>query len=492
MFKSFQKKPCHEARCILQYVEDSMQGKAANHVSVDYPIHVEVLEKFNKLFANEKQMSTASKELLRIAASISSFDVNMTHSAYKLIDFAKDMSTLSESNLAVVEETTASMNQVNETINNTSDTLKQLSDSSKVLVARNNESLHQLHEINGLKENVMSDATIMSKQIQQLVEMANRVNNIVNDVEAIAEQTNLLALNASIEAARAGEHGRGFSVVAQEIRKLADDTKTSLEDMKSFVHNIHSAAQDGKQSMDRTMNSTSEMSQKIDTITDTIDKNVNMLGTTIDNVQSIHHAMDGVKIAANEINQAMEVSSQDAEKLSHMTHIIHTDAMQSSEYAKQISQIDDTLSSIVKDMMASLKGGMNAINNEELIANITQAKISHEVWIKTLKKIVDEMKTYPLQTNSNKCAFGHFYHTIPLSHPSISGDWKAIDGIHAEFHTYGDKVLKAVKEKNAVKARENYMVAEKLSKEIFMYLDRVTAEIQQQTQKGVQLLRNYA
>ena len=97
---------------------------------------------------------------------------------------------------------------------------------------KNHESLDQLKEIGSLKEDVLNDADVMNQQIGKLVEMASKVNEIVNGVAAIAEQTNLLALNASIEAARASENGRGFAVVAEEIRKLADGTKNNLEGMR--------------------------------------------------------------------------------------------------------------------------------------------------------------------------------------------------------------------------------------------------------------------
>jgi len=489
MLKMSVRKPCGEALCILDYVEKALNGIEVDEPGVKYPIHTTVLKYFNKLLTSEKQMSSAAKEMISITASLSSFDVEMSHISYKLIDFAKEMSTVSESNLAVVEQTTASMNQVNDTITNTAETLEKLSAASEELVSRNNQSLAQIEEVNNLKNIVMTDANVMSRQIEQLVEMATRVNEIVNDVKAIADQTNLLALNASIEAARAGEHGRGFSVVAQEIRKLADDTKKSLEGMNAFVENIQQAAVSGKQSMESTIRSTSEMSQKLDTITGTIRENVDMLHTTIENVKVINESMDGIKNATNEINQAMEASSRDAEKLSQMTQIISNDAIQSAEQAKRISEIDDSLSEIVKNMMSALLGSKNAINNEELLIQLASAKQAHVAWVNTLKKITDEMRIYPLQVNGAKCAFGHFYNSIKISHPAIKEYWDTIDGIHRELHGMGHKVIEAVKEHRESDAKEYCIKAEELSKEVIAYIDKVMEEIENQNKKGVQVLQ---
>lgn len=490
MLEIFKRKPCGEALCILKYAEETMNGKESQEPGVEYHIHATFMDYFKKLFANEKKMASGTKKLLNISASLSSYDVRMSHMSQELIEFSSEMANLSESNLAIVEQTTASMNQVNDVVSDTSETLEQLSEASKNMVGSNNQSLCQLGEINTLKEDVMSDAGVMSKQISRLVEMSIKVNEIVDGVGEIAEQTNLLALNASIEAARAGENGRGFAVVAEEIRKLADNTKKNLEGMRTFVESIQEAALDGKHSMENTINSTEKMSRKIDDITDVMNKNVQVLQQTIEDVQIINKSMNGIKIAVHEINQAMDASSADAEKLSRMTQTIHNDALDSSEEATLISEIDNEISDVVKEMMQALHGSVNAIDNLEFIGNIEKAKTAHEGWIKSLKKMVDEKRIYPLQTNGTKCAFGHFYYAVKVSHPSICEDWSRLGNIHLEFHEHGQKVIDALKRGDAAKAREHYISAEKNSNEIFRGLDKIVSETNQMTEKGKNLFRD--
>ncbi|AET68819.1 methyl-accepting chemotaxis protein [Desulfosporosinus orientis DSM 765] len=481
------KPPCEETTYIFDYVEERFQGNDSVQPKIDYPIHKRMLSYFVRLFDNERQMSKSAKKLLTIAANLSSFDVNMSHIANKLIDFAKKMSLLSESNLAVVQQTNAGMNEVNSTVEKTSNTLSQLSEASADLVQNNHVSLNQLKEVNELKDNVMLDANIMSEKIAQLVKMANKVNDIVSGVGEIAEQTNLLALNASIEAARAGENGRGFAVVAEEIRKLADDTKLSLEGMKSFVGNIQRAAKEGKQSMENTMSLTQQMSTKIDTITETMEKNVEMLNTTINDVKFINQSMEGIKISTNEINQAMDVSSRDAEKLTMMTQIIHRDALASADYAKEIAKIDDEISHIVKEQMNALQGSSNALNNQEFLSTIEDAKKAHSNWLLNFKRMIDEMIIYPLQTDGSKCAFGHFYNAVRVTNEAIAEDWAEIEGIHEEFHKIGQEGIEAVKAGQKDKAQESYTASEVLSKKIFAQLDKVTAEVIKLTDQEVSL-----
>lgn len=485
----FRKAPCNEALCIIRYVENRLKGKADEHPKIDYHIHETMLSHFDKLLASEEKMSINSKKMLNTISSLSNFDVEMTHSAYKLINFANDMSALSESNLAIVEEITASMNEVNETITYTADTMQQVARSSQDLIKKNDESMLYLDEINLLKEEVIKDTSMMSEQINQLVDMAVKINEIVDGVKAIADQTNLLALNASIEAARAGEFGRGFAVVADEIRKLADNTKSSLEDMRIFVNNIHKAASGGKNSMNHTMQSTHNMNAKLDIISGTIEQNVAMLKNTIKEVDNVAEAMITVKDAAQQVNQAMGLSAKDAERLNHMTQVIHEDATHSAQNAEQISKIDGEFSEVIREMISALHGGIHAMTNQELIDNLLKAKAAHAGWIRNLKHIADEMQVYPIQTDAKRCAFGHFYHSIKINHPDIAQTWQAIDGLHHELHNMGTKVINAVNAKDSAQALALYAETEKISKEIFRYINETIEAIEKNSKAGVEILQ---
>ena len=489
--KFFKKEaPCHEAVCIIKHVEDRLDGKIVEPPKIDYPIHKTLFKTFDRLLTSEETMSKNSKKMINIISSLSKFDVEMTHSSYELIKFASDMSNISESNLAIVEEITANMNEVNGTIGKTSDIMHRLQTSSEGLVKKNDESIFQLNEVNILKENVTKDATIMSEQIKLLVEMAIKVNNIVDGVESIADQTNLLALNAAIEAARAGEAGRGFAVVADEVRKLADNTKTNLKDMRTFVNNIQQAAIGGQESMNNTMNSTNNMNLKLDNISDIVKENVSMLKTTIKDVDKITESMGDITEATKQINQAMESSAKDAEKLNYMTQIIQADATQSAESAKEISKIDEELSEIVRNMISSLNGGKNAITNEDLLKNLSNAKEVHRNWLKGLKRIADEMKIYPIQTNSRKCAFGHFYHSINVTHSDIANEWIVIDKIHDEFHSMGMKVIDAINRNDSIQTNNFYSQAEKLSKKLIILIDNLIKVIEKNSELGTEILGN--
>lgn len=443
--------------------------------------------KLELLMNNEQRMSKAAKELLDIASTLSNFDVGMSYISNQLMDFANEMAFLSESSLAIVEEATASMTQVNYTIDETSNVLENLAEKSKLLSEKNSENHTHLSEVNVLKENVINDANVMSTKIEQLVDLATEVGKIVDSVQGIANQTNLLALNAAIEAARAGEHGKGFSVVAEEVRKLADDTKQNLDGMRQFVNDIYTAAGEGKESMDHTLSSTENMSQKIDVVSQTINENINMLESVIISVSDINSSMQGIKLSTEEINKAMEASSEDAQRLSNMTQSIHNDAKRSVDFAKSIEAIDDKLSLVVNHLFDGLKTGDNAVTNEDLLRIIGKAKVAHQDWVKNLSKMVDRMHVSPIQTNPKKCAFGHFYQALAITHPSIAKEWADVGDTHTRFHLMGDKIISAIRQNLASDANRMLVETKRYSEELLNMLIGIESTITNLTNTGKEI-----
>jgi methyl-accepting chemotaxis protein len=159
-------------------------------------------------------------------------------------------------------------------------------------------------------ENLKDKVGAIAQQIILLSEQTNQIGNISQLVSDIANQTNMLALNASVEAVRAGEHGKGFSVVAAEIRKLADQSRQSAEKINLLVTEIQKAinstvivTDEGTKTVDQGMDMTKETAQAFAGVADSVN-NVVMNNQQISlNIRQQVTAIEQVVSAMNIINQ---------------------------------------------------------------------------------------------------------------------------------------------------------------------------------------------
>jgi len=185
----------------------------------------------------------------------------------KTIKGAKESSIDNREKAVAMEEITQKTNKkVKDAFSLAASTMQQANSIQKI-VGTSSENFHNTQEnmqkaqgaLTQAKDEIVSlaqsvDASVelehtMNEKLKQLAKDTNTIKDILNVISDIADQTNLLALNAAIEAARAGEHGRGFAVVADEVRKLAEKTQKSLADTNAAINLIVQSANDASEQM---------------------------------------------------------------------------------------------------------------------------------------------------------------------------------------------------------------------------------------------------
>lgn len=473
-----------EVRILKEYLENVMEGKNAQDLKLSSRDIQELSEKTNILLDYKTSVGDSSMELLDVLGSVSSFEVGFSHISNDLTRFGGELANFAESNLATVEETTASMHQVNENIDGVSETLKALVEESSVLSEENNNSRLIMDEVTELKLDVLKNSNEMNQRIEQLVALVNGIESMVQSVQNIANQINLLALNAAIEAARAGEHGKGFAVVADEIGGLADTTKEQLSGMQKFVKEIYTASSAGKDSVVRVLESTEDMSAKIDSVSATVGENIEMLGQVIKSVDNINESMQMINTVTVEVNHAMEQCSRDAEQLTMMSSAVNNAAKESVQYADGIEVIDNKLFSVVKNLYSDEYEGLSLISNQEIMDTLEKVKEAHRAWIENVKGMVNDMKTRPLQMNAAKCAFGRFYNAIHIKAGELKELWRQIGDVHTRLHAGGPKIIQCIMGNDTEGAKKHLQECEKISEQVFAMLEEMQKKVQQLTAEG--------
>jgi methyl-accepting chemotaxis protein len=296
------------------------------------PLELSLMAKsFNKLI-NEL------KNLIETAKTSSSENASIAH---ELSTTSQGVGTNVEKSVTVIDAASAKANTIkNELLNS----IRDAQESKKDIIKANENLMAARNDIVSLTSRVQQSAELeieLAHRMDSLSNEANQVKTVLEVISDIADQTNLLALNAAIEAARAGEHGRGFAVVADEVRKLAERTQKSLVEINSTISVIVQSIGD----VSGQMNSNSEEVQALATISTDVEEKIN---------SSVEIVNDAVTASDKTVTD-FERTGKDVESIVNQVTEINEISSQNARNVEEIAAAADHLNSMTDDLHAKLE-----------------------------------------------------------------------------------------------------------------------------------------
>ncbi len=234
----------------------------------------------NTVQQNSKQMSVSSSQIATISSEISESSINEQKSSEQVLHAIESLQQISETVNTHVEQSMANIEETEEQVQQ-----------GVAVVSQNIEELSE----------AMTSVNSTAEQMESLKRATTQIHKIIESIENIAAQTNLLALNATIEAARAGDAGKGFAVVANEIKELARQTADSTTEITNLINSLTEQVDGSVSSMDQVVKSVGHSRQQSE-----------------QTVQAFESMKDSVVNATESTGQISEYNQQQAGQLSQL------------------------------------------------------------------------------------------------------------------------------------------------------------------------------
>ncbi|HKK90260.1 MAG TPA: methyl-accepting chemotaxis protein [Desulfobacteraceae bacterium] len=286
------------------------------------------------IVSDTKQLGSASEELTDISSAMSQGTKIATRTAGELAEASSSMSSNMNSVAAASEQASTNLNRVASSVEEMETTIQEISKSSS--------------KARDIVEKGVNQGSSASERIEDLGSSARKIGVVVETITDISAQTNLLALNATIEAARAGKAGKGFGVVAEEIKHLANQTAKATDDIKEKIGGIQEASLKTSGELKEIIAIINEMNEIVLFVASSVEEQSAATGEIVENLSQASSGIDDVNRNISENARATGKFSSDVGEVSKVTQDLADKALKVDASADSLARIGRRLHSVVE------------------------------------------------------------------------------------------------------------------------------------------------
>ena len=316
-----------------------------------YRSSVQLQQELRKIVDNIKQ---SSESLINSANQLT----GMAQSTRTTVDSVCDsMRGITDASVTQNEETTVAIGNVQGMANEIayiSHIMDSLTQHANQMSEAEQASEAIIHQLNASNEETIDTITNVAEQINALHSAVESIQTAINMIQSIAEETDLLSLNANIEAARAGESGRGFSVVATQISKLADQSNSTAENVADIIANIIAEADRMVEMMGDVKNKIHEQQKKLD---DTMDKSGAValgVNNSLRDIDTIRNKISVLSQSGDSIQDIVTNLASIAEQNESSTQATMDSALGMSDTMNSLENASESLKDMARALDESL------------------------------------------------------------------------------------------------------------------------------------------
>lgn len=278
----------------------------------------------NEISNGGEEVAAASEEIVVAVTSVSERGIKQTEDLSDALVILEDFSS---------------------DLNNVSGKLLKLAENGEEIKSDSTKGAENITNLSNTIEDMQKSFHIVRDKVENLDESISQINSIVDVINSVAKQTNLLALNASIEAARAGESGKGFSVVAGEIKKLAEEVLTSAKNITGLVNKV--------------MDETKDVSETTDLAANIVEGSKENIEQSVSAFKEVINKVNNIPVKINEVNEVLQKTMKGKDKILSTVENIASNSEEIASLSEEVTASTEEQAAITNGMAITAKKLLN-------------------------------------------------------------------------------------------------------------------------------------